>query len=100
MAGMCHALLKTHIYGICRKMDTARDHVKQSKPSSEGQRLHVVSFMRNLSLIYIYTQKHMTAIMEGLSGGDEKEREIELWGNTLCLCMKVAQSNTLKAVEK
>jgi hypothetical protein len=65
-------------------------HVQRSKTGSEGQNLHVLSHMQNLHKI------------EGVSGrGKERRKENDgVWGeqyqNTLYLCMKTAQGNSLK----
>jgi hypothetical protein len=99
-------------YGVCRKIDGTGDILK-SKPGSGRQRSHVLSHMWNLDLkyilmcTYIYIQKYdcklRDCVLEGREeGGRWKENDVigETCQNTLCLCMKVAQSNSLKNRER
>jgi hypothetical protein len=86
-------------HGVCRKMIETEDHrIMWSKPSSDRQRSHVLSYMWNLDINYtqkyihthIYTNTHThtyictnmhiyknVSIMDRLSGGGERKRKME-----------------------
>jgi hypothetical protein len=68
-------------YSIWRKMgSTGCNHVKQSKPCSEGQMSHVLSYAKSRPKICreIYMHIYITmTIIEGMSreGNEEERRE-------------------------
>jgi hypothetical protein len=67
-------------YGPCRKMHRAGcKHVKQSKPCSQRQRSHILSYAESRHKIYIEKYMHIYITMttiEGISrAGDEEERK-------------------------